>query len=371
MSAGKLALLALASLTVGECKQAVDHAGHATPPPASSVIAIDPNKLGPLGLTTAKIAEQHFHKELRTTGIVSLDETKTAHVHTKVKGFVEALPASFVGMKIRAGQTLCAIYSQAVYAAQLEHVSLLRARIVEDPVLADAELKVVEASRKRLMLWDVPRAQIDRLEKTLEPQRAFPIAAPRGGVLVAKQAVLGTYVEPGSELFTISDLTKLWVLADVYEGDLPHMKLGQEATLTIEGLPSPRAAKVTFLAPMIDEATRTLKVRLELDNVDGALRPGAFATVQLGLMLGHGLAVPESAVVHTGTRRVVFIVHHGGAHIEPRDITIGEHVGGYYRVTSGLVSGDEVATGAQFLLDSESRLRATTGGGAPGGHGGH
>lgn len=355
-----------------------EHAGHA-PSGASALpsgyagVMLDPSRLAPIGLTTAKIAEREFLKTIRTVGVVALDETRTAHVHAKVKGFVEALPANFIGMSIKPGQVLCAVYSQAVYAAELEYISLLKTpplSIGGDPEVSDAEAKawarVQGAARRRLLLWDVPKAQIDRLEKTLEPQRTYAIGAPRGGTLVAKQAVLGNYVEPGTELFTISDLSNLWVLADVYDADLSSVSLGQSAKLTIEGVADPIVAKLSFLSPTIDQATRTLKVRFALSNTAGLLRPGAFVTAVMDIPLGRGLAVPEDAVVSTGTRRIVFVVHDN--HVTPREITAGALVAGHYRVLAGLASGDEVATGAQFLLDSESRLKATT---APGGHGGH
>ncbi len=389
----------------GQCAQGTDHAGHAAHAPVASVapspapsldggshadhapagapsgyvpITIDPSRVGPLGLATAKVEERDFTRNLRTVGIVALDERRTAHVHAKVKGFIEALPADFVGKTVTKGEVLAAIYSQTVYAAQLEYLAFLKQPRLSlgDPIADDAESKsrekILEASRRRLLLWDVPRAQIDRLEKTLEPQRTYAIASPRAGVLVAKQAVFGNYVEPGAELFTISDLSNLWTLIDVYEADVPHVALGQSARLTVEGIADPLAAKVTFISPVINEATRTLKVRLDVPNTTGKLKPGAFATAELDLPLGRGLAVPETSVVHAGTRKIVFVVHSaadGGAHIVPREVVLGPQVAGHFRVTSGLAAGDVVATSAQFLIDSESRLRATSGG--PGGHSGH
>ncbi len=388
------AVLAAAGLG-GQCAQHTDHGDHQAPAPAPSgpvgggphadhvpsgyaPIMIEPSRMAPLGLSTAKVEERDFNKQLRTVGIVALDETRTAHVHAKVKGFIEALPADFVGKAIKKGEVLAAIYSQTVYAAELEHIALLKQPAVTpgDPSdKADSQMreKIIEASRRRLLLWDVPRAQIARVEKTLEPQRTYSLIAPRSGVLVAKQAVLGNYVEQGTELFTISDLSNLWMLVDVYEADVPNVALGQTARLTVEGLAEPLTAKITFIAPLIDQSTRTLKVRLDVPNTTGALKPGAFATAELNLPLARGLSVSESAVVHTGTRNIVFVVHRtddGGAHITPREVVLGPLVAGHYRVTSGLAAGDSVATGAQFLIDSESRLRATTGGGM-GGHGGH
>lgn len=391
MTTLRAAFAVAATLGFGQCTQAHQghgaHDGHAAEPPSSSAsdhggaasgyapIVIDPSRVGPLGLTTAKVEEQDFTKHVRTVGVVTLDETRTAHVHAKVKGFIESLTANFVSKSVKAGEPLCAIYSQAVYSAELEYLALLKTPAVTttgDPEVAEAEKKswdkVLDAARRRLLLWDVPRAQIDRLERTGEPIRTYSIFAPRAGTLVAKQAILGTYVEPGTELFTISDLSTLWVVVELYENDVSGVKLGDVAKLTIEGLPEAADAKVSFVSPTIDESTRTLKVRFDVPNAAGKIRPGAFVTAMLDQPLPRGLAVPESAVVRTGSRSVVFVVHEGG-HVEPREITLGPLVAGNYRVEKGLANGDVVATGAQFLLDSESRLRASAGGG--GGHGGH
>jgi membrane fusion protein, copper/silver efflux system len=342
----------------------MDHAGHGakTPglPQGYAAITLDPGKAGALVLSTAPVEEREFTRTLRTVGVVALDETRTAHVHSKVRGWVDGIHVNFVGRKVAAGDALCSIYSQEVYAAEIEFASIVgRAQGPRDPLLA--------AARQRLALWDVPRAEIARLEATREPRRTFPLLAPRAGVVVAKEAVQGLFVDPSIELYTLSDLSRVWVLADIYEADLPYVHVGDRARLAIEGRPDPVEAAIVFLSPTIDEATRTLKVRFELDNRDGKLRPGAFVTVMLDLHVGSGLAVPESAVIRTGTRNIVFVVHgEQGEHIEPREVVLGPLVGDRYRVESGLSAGEKVATSAQFLLDSESRLRATSGPG--GGH---
>lgn len=375
MTSTRVALLGGLALAIGlfGYARATDHQDHAGHAPASapsgapsgySAVMLDASQVGPLGLATVPIAERDFVKRLRTVGVVALDETKTAHVHTKVKGFVEALPAAFVGQSVERGQVLCAIYSQAVYAAQLEYLSLLGTPALDDDGVTFPRIR--EAARQRMLAWDVPQAQIDQLEKTKKPQRTFAIGAPRSGTIVAKQAVLGTYVEPGTELFTISDLSHVWVIADVYEADLPSVAVGQAAKLAIEGVAEPLPAKVAFLSPTIAASTRTLEVRFDVDNRKSNVRPGAFVTVTMDIPLGRGLAVPEDAVIATGARKIAFVVHDG--HVTPREIAVGPLIAGSYRVLSGLVAGDKVATGAQFLLDSESRLKAQT---SPGGHGGH
>jgi membrane fusion protein, copper/silver efflux system len=218
-----------------------------------------------------------------------------------------------------------------------------------------------------LALRDVPLTDIDRLEQTREPQRTFTLRASRSGVVVAKQAVAGVYVDPSVELYSISDITRLWVLADIYESDVAGVQVGDQARVSVAGTAEPIHAKVAFIPPTVEEATRTLEVRFELDNAERRIRPGAFATVELDLEGGSSLGIPEDAVIHMGWRAMGFVV--SCERIEPRSVTIGPLVAGFYSVQSGVRAGESVAVGAQFLIDSESRLRATTGGGHS--HGGH
>ncbi len=340
-----------------------EHAGHqgtpSTRPEGFAAVALDPAQATAMGLTTEVVSEREFSRKVRTVGLVTVDETRTAHVHSRVRGWIEGYYVQFVGRKVRKGEALVSLYSQEVYAAQLELASLVKSA-VKSPELLDA-------ARKRLALWNVPRSVIEQLERMGEPQRTIPVLAPRAGVVVAKQAFEGLFVDPSLELYTISDLSRVWILADIYEADVSRVKVGSSARLTVEGVSEPLAAKVAFLYPTIDERTRTRKARFELANVSSAVLPGAFVTVELELVQQRGLAVPESAVIRTGARSIVFIVH--GTHAEPREVKLGGRVGDHYRVESGVVAGERVATGAQFLLDSESRLRASS---APGGaHVGH
>jgi membrane fusion protein, copper/silver efflux system len=338
------------------------HAGH-TPrdggaPAGYAPLTIDTQQAAALHLTTAMVDERDFTRAIRTVGSVVPDETRTEHVHVKVRGWIDAIFVNFVGQKVKSGDPLCAIYSQDVYSAELELVSVLDragSRPAPDPLL--------EAARRRLSLWDVPKHEVDRLERTRKANRAFKLLAPRAGTVVAKEALEGMYVDPSVELYTLSDLSRVWVLADVYESDVPYVRVGDTAQLVIEGRELPVKATISFLHPTIDEPSRTRKVRFVLQNPEGRLLPGAFVTVKMEAPLGKGLSVPESSVIRTGTRSIVFVVHEG-THIEPREVTLGPLVGDRYRVDRGLNAGDQVATGAQFLLDSESRLRATS---APGG----
>jgi Cu(I)/Ag(I) efflux system membrane fusion protein len=335
-------------------------------PAGYAAIDVAPARAAAIGLATARVEQRVFRRSVRTTGIVALDETRTSHVHSKVRGWIETVTANFVGKSIKAGTPLCTVYSQEVYAAQLEFLSVLdRAPTKSDAVgaFADAERSATQqllaAARRRLSLWDVPEAQVARLEHTRRPERAFTLVAPRSGIIVSKQAIAGIFIDPGSELYVISDVSHLWMLADVYAADIPWLRLGAPASLRVEGLePEPLQATVGFLPPTIDEATRTLKVRFELDNAAGRIRPGAFATVEMGIDLGTSLAIPEASVIHAGDRSIVFVVQ--GSKIEPRAVDLGPVADGFYRVLRGVEDGEAVAVGAQFLIDSESRLRATS-----------
>jgi len=376
--------------TSASSAHASGHEGHGEAPTTPSAptgyapITIDPVRAAAIGLTTTRVEERDFVRQLRTTGLVVVDETRTAHVHSKVRGWVDGITVSFVGQRVSSGQVLCGIYSPEVYAAELEYLSVLgRRNAVSLPSGEFAEQErrareeLIAAARRRLALWDVPKGEIERLETSREARRTFPLLATRSGTVVAKQVLDGMSVDPANELYTITDLSRVWLLADVYEADVAAVHVGQTARLEVQGVAAPIESKVAFVPPTIDEPTRTLKVRFELANERRQLRPGAFATATMELALGRGLAVPESAVIRTGKRAIVFVVHEGAAggaarearHIMPREIVTGALVDTFYRVDEGLSAGDVVATGAQFLLDSESRLRATSGMGA--GHGGH
>lgn len=344
-------------------------------PAGYSTINVDPAHAAAIGLATARVEQRAFRRSVRTTGIVALDETRTSHVHSKVRGWIEHVTANFVGKTIKAGSPLCTVYSQEVYAAQLEFLSVLDrtpAKSDATGAFADAERSATQqllaAARRRLSLWDVPEAQVARLEQTRHPERTFTLVTPRSGVVVSKQAIAGIFIDPGTELYVISDVSHLWMLADVYAADVPWLRLGAPASLRVEGLETePMQATIGFLPPTIEEATRTLKVRFDLDNKAGRIRPGAFATVEMGVDLGSSLAIPESSVIHAGDRSIVFVVK--GSEIQPRAVDLGPIADGYYRVLRGVEDGEAVAIGAQFLIDSESRLRATSGPGA--GHAGH
>jgi multidrug efflux pump subunit AcrA (membrane-fusion protein) len=254
-------------------------------PPGYAETHLEPDRIKALGITRATVERKSLSRVLRTSGIVTPDETRSAHVHAKVRGFLEGLRVNFVGQRVRRGEALCFVYSQDVVAAELELLAVLDNSRKEPAIgeLARAEKaahdKLLAAARRRLSLWDVPRSEIARLEKTLEPSRTFPLVAPRDGVVTAKAAVDGMFVEPNIELYTIADLSRVWVLADLYEADVPFVRVGDTARVRVEGRAEWIEATIAFLPPTIDQATRTMKARVELDNADRRLSPGAFVSV--------------------------------------------------------------------------------------------
>jgi RND family efflux transporter MFP subunit len=309
-------------------------------------------------------------------GLVGADETRASQVHVKFEGFIERIFVNYVGQEVQKGQPLFTIYSQDLLAAQQEYLSSKAAlgRIPETKVAdpaRNASRGLVAASRQRLELFDVPSGVLAEIDRTGVPQRYITITSPQRGTVVAKQAVAGLAVDTMTALYVIADLGRVWVLADVQERDMAQVKLGQEARLTVDALPGQKlAGRVAFVSPTIGDATRTAKARIEFANPAGVLKPGMYATVMIDVDLGEGIAIPEDAIIDTGERKIVFVAHEGG-HFEPRAVETGISLEGLVQVLSGLKDGEQIAQTGQFLLDSESRLRAAAAGGAAPAHSGH
>ncbi|MBY0275847.1 efflux RND transporter periplasmic adaptor subunit [Candidatus Binatia bacterium] len=267
-----------------------------------------------------------------------------------------------------AGDPIVSIYSPEIVSAQREYL-LARAALDDRSGHSSPDARALfESSRTRLFYWGLSEAQVQELARSRSQQQSITLHTPIRGTVTMKPVYQGMYVTPEMELYTVADLSRVWIWADVFENDIDLVHEGQEATIRLQSEPSTeRRAKVSFVNPLLATSTRTLRVRFDVDNADGALRPGQYATVELDIALGDGIAVPIEAVIRTGDRDVVF-VETGPGRYAPRVVQLGRKVGNEYEVRSGLASGERVVVSAQFLLDSESRLRAS----APGqGHGGH
>lgn len=342
--------------------------------PGYAEVQFDPERLQRMGVTTEKVTSREFSRTVRTVGIVEIDETRVAHVQTKFEGWIEDLYVDYIGKPVKKGQPLFSVYSPDLVTGEEEYLIALKSAESDarGPLANDLtrwSKSLLAASRRRLERWNVPAAEIERLERERTTRRTIVINSPREGIVLQKTATKGMNVEPGMDLFSIADLSRVWVQADVYERDIAGIRVGQKAVLTLEATPGQVLyANVVFVSPIVSESTRTAKVRLEFDNRKGLLKPGMYATVDLTVDMGSGLAVPEEAVIDTGERKIVF-VDLGEGRFAPRDLVLGPKIDRFYTVLSGLAEGDSVATSAQFLLDSESRIKASGGGGMAG-HGG-
>jgi len=325
-------------------------------------VTIDPSRQQLIGLRTAPVTQGKVGGVWRTNGRVAMDETRVRRVNMKVSAFVEQVYADFTGKPVRKGEALFSIYSPQLLAAQEEYLLALRTREALNQAGGMATQDgdtLVAAARRKLELWDVPPAVLERLARTGEASRTLPLVSPISGVITRKDVVEGARVELGATPYEIVDLSRVWVLADVYESELRHVKVGMPATLHLKAFPNRVfAGKVVFLDPVLDPTTRTVKVRLEFPNPDGDLRPEMFGEVTLRGTTREGLKIPSDAVVPTGTTHVVFVAL-GDGRFQPREVRLGDSDGKSVEVTSGLKAGEQVVTGANYLVDSESRLRAS------------
>lgn len=318
------------------------------------------------GVQTAPAIVERVARSARTVGSVTADETRIRHVHTKIAGWVEKLFVNFTGQLVQKGQPILSIYSQELLASQQEFLqareSAAKFAASELPEMHRGGEELLQASEQRLRLLDVPEDFIEELKRTGQPKRAVTLLAPASGFVTAKEIFEGQQIEPSMELFGITDLSRIWIEADIYEYEAREVHVGQEAKVTLPYDPSRKLTGcVTFVYPTLNPESRTLRVRLEFANPNFALKPGMFANVELPLDATEGVVVPESAVIDTGERQIVF-VSLGGGRFEPREVKLGVRSSGKAQVLSGIAAGDQVVTRANFLLDSESQLRAAIAG---------
>jgi membrane fusion protein, copper/silver efflux system len=319
-------------------------------------VMISPERIQSMGIALADARRMDLDQGFRTYGRITYDETRMRHVHMKFEGTIEELFVDYVGRFVKKGEPLFRIYSPELYATENEYLLALRAR-EQLPILKGVDL--VAAARQRLLLWDIQDEEIKEIEKTQKPIRALTINAPVSGYVTAKTAIQGLKVTPGDNLFDIVDLSTVWVMADIYEVNLPFLKLGLPATMTLSYQPGKTwKGRVNYINPTLDPSTRTAKARLEFANPGNELKPEMYVDVDIGGLKRFGITVPESAVIDTGERNIVFIAK-GEGMFEPREVVLGVRVRGLCEIKQGISEGERVVTGANFLLDSESKLQAS------------
>jgi RND family efflux transporter MFP subunit len=345
-------------------------------PMAEGTVRISAERQQLIGVKTARAERQSVLRTIRAVGRVTIDETRIAHIHTKVAGYVEHVYADFVGKEVKAGEPLFTIYSPELVATQQEYLVALRGRAqLKDSSyreVSEGAESLVRSARERLKLWDVSEADIQRLEREGKVVRELPVYSPVSGIVTERKAYHhGRYVTPDTDIFTITDYSVVWVIAECFEYEAPYIRLGQQATVRLSYVPEKEfTGQVSFIYPDIDSKTRTVRVRFELANPGLELKPEMYADVELAVDLGTHVVVPREAVLDSGNEQTIFVAH-GDGYFEPRRVKLGPRLPGLPRpaalgerviVLEGIRPGETVVTSANFLIDSESRLKATASG---------
>lgn len=331
-------------------------------PPDMAEVQVTGDGRQVLGVQTVVATRGRLDRTVRALGHVTADETRIHQVHVKTAGYVERLYVNQTGQEVRRGSPLLDLYSPELLASQEDFLRALQAaRRFQDsriPEVRAGGRDLLEAARRRLELFDVPASFLRHLERTGVPRRTVTLRAPASGVVTLKGVFEGQRISPETEVMTITDLSRVWIEADLYEDEAKGIAVGQPVTASLSYDPAVRlTGRVTFLHPTLAPGTRTMKVRLEFPNPDGTLRPGAFTNVQVVLESGEGVLIPDTAVMDTGTRAIVFVTTDDHRFV-PREVTVALRDGGMALVAEGLAEGERVASAATFLLDSESRIRS-------------
>jgi Cu(I)/Ag(I) efflux system membrane fusion protein len=348
-----------------------ERANPGDPPPTNShvpraalrsPVEVEPARLEALGVRFERVAPEVIAQPVRAVATVVADEARISHVHTRFSGWLERLFVNTTGQQVRAGEPLAAVFSQELYASQNEYVSLLRLAQDAPPTAA------LDAARTRLELLGMTAAEIAQIERAGEARRLVTVVAPRGGVVLRRGVSVGTAIDPSTEIVTIADLSTVWVLAEVPQSESARLEHGAAANLSFPASGrAPFTARVAFVYPTLTERSRTVRVRFAVSNSDGRLRPGLYGTAEFAATRREAITVSRDAIVDTGESQHCYVRTPSGI-LEPRTVKVGARFAERVEITHGLSPGEEVVATGVFLIDSESRLRAS---GAGGGHSGH
>lgn len=384
-----LAILAVTA-TVGVKFTLAQHTGHtpapvpgkgaykpgmeAAPPGGAQeeapIVEITPEQQKIIGVKTSVATMKPLRKVVRTVGRIQYDETRLSTINTKIEGWIEKLHVTYAGQYVKKGAPIADIFSPELYATQQEYLNILawtKSRQGESAsgdigkMLAKDASDLLQGSRQRLQLWDISAEQIRRMEKTGKPIRTLTLYSPVSGYIIQKNAVLGTRVMAGEKLFDVADLSSVWVIADIYEYELPLIKTGQPAKIALSYLPGKEfTSRIDYIFPALSSETRTAKVRFVIANTGLQLKPQMFTNVEIKVDLGKRLTVPEAAIMDTGRGQIAY-VDKGDGYFEPRAVMVGVRADGLAEVVRGLKAGEKVASSANFLIDSEAQLKGVTG----------
>ncbi len=325
-------------------------------------IRIDPIMVQNIGVKTVKVKNRTLTREIRTIGLLTYDERIVYHIHTKYAGWIEKLHVDFTGQEVNQNDMLLEIYSPELVSTQEEFLLALEYQksLEKSPFteISEGAKSLLRTTRRRLELFDIADHQIEALIRDKVITKTMHIHSPVRGFVIKKEALQGMRVKPGMSLYMIADLSNIWVMADIYEYEMPWVKLGQYAEMSLSYFPGKKfVGRVTYVDPFLDPKTRTLKVRMEFANPDWKLKPDMYANVIIkSTITKKGVAVPEEAVIHSGEREIVIVQNPSGT-FESRELILGVKANGYYRVLKGLRAGETVVTSSTFLIDSESNLQ--------------
>jgi len=317
-----------------------------------------------IGVKTVAASVKPLQKSIRTVGRIEYDERRLATINTKVEGWIEKLHVDYTGRYVKKGEPLAEIYSPELVATQQEFLNVLKwakpgtdkDSAVGKMLSKDAEA-IIEAAKQRLRLWDISDAQIKKIEEAGKPIRTLTIYSPASGYVVQKTALQGMRVMSGEKLFDIADLSTVWIVSDIYEYEVHLMKTGQTAKISLSYFPGREfSSTIDYIYPSLAGETRTAKVRFTIANPGGQLKPQMFTNVELKINLGNKLVIPESAVIDTGIRQIVY-VDKGDGYFEPREVMLGLKAEGMAEVLKGIKAGEKVASSGNFLIDSEAQLK--------------
>jgi Cu(I)/Ag(I) efflux system membrane fusion protein len=351
--------------SAGEAKEQQASAQTETAAEAPTV-EIPPEKQQLIGVKTALVSVRSLDKVIRTVGRIEYDEKRLATINTKFEGWIEKLHVDYTGKYVKKGEPLAEIYSPELMATQQEFLNVLKwsrqsatgtqQSGVGAMLSKDAE-SIVEAAKQRLRLWDISDEQIRKIGESGKPIRTLILYSPVNGYVVQKMAIKGMRVMPGEKLFDIADLSTVWIISDIYEYELPMIKVGGTAKISLSYFPGKEfSSRIDYVYPTLSGETRTAKVRFSIPNPGGKLMPQMFTNVEVKIKLGDKLAIPDDAIIDTGTRQIVY-VDKGEGLFEPREVMLGARAEGFREVLMGLKAGEKVAASATFLIDSEAQLK--------------
>ncbi len=349
-----------------EARGAQEHAASGGEHPTETggqTVYISPARQQLIGVRTAVIEPHEMGTTLRTVGTLAYDETRVAHIHTKISGWVDEVYVDYIGKDIRRGQPLLTVYSPELVSTQTEYLLAVRnkAQFEGSPIATTraAADSLLAAARDRLKLWDVPEEHIRELEQSGQVRRTLMLHSPSNGIVVERNVFPGQYITPEMTTFKIADLSTIWAFGAIFEYELPLIKLGQDAEIEFPYGQANRSlkGKITFIAPDIDPQTRRVRIRAEFPNPGQRLKPETYVTVVIRAEGGRRLAIPREAVIDNGAKRYALVAHPNG-YFAPAEIQVGPPSDDFYPLLAGLKEGDTVVSSAQFLIDSETNLQA-------------